>query len=89
MVSPYFFRQKVAIFIFIILKKLVIVLNSDDVFSHRQHSHPLCLPRDHFSSILSKFSCKKLYSSGCHPGGGVLPHASDATECIKSSCSHW
>jgi len=27
-------------------------------FSHRRHSHPLCLPRDRLSTVLRKFSHK-------------------------------
>jgi len=38
----------------------VIVLKSDDLFSHRRHSHPLRLPRDRFSSVLCKFNRKNL-----------------------------
>jgi len=30
-------------------------------FSHSHHSHPLCLPSDRLSTVLRKFSRKKIY----------------------------
>jgi len=33
---------------------------SNDLFRHHHHSHPLTLPRDRFSSILCKFNHKKI-----------------------------
>ena len=51
---------------------------SNDLFSHRHHHHPVRLPSDYFSSILCKFSRKNYrLSSGCHPLDGVTrggPH---------------
>ena len=50
----------------------VIVLKSDDLFSHRHHSHPLRLPRDRFSSVLCKLNRKNLdFHLGVTPQNGV------------------
>ena len=47
-------------------------LRSDSFFSYRLITTPtLCAFQLRFSTVLCKFSCKKLISFGCHPLDGV------------------